>query len=240
MLSSIFSSRFTVLAWTTVYYRVYMGHEAMQLKNSVYQDDQTLGRIVATSVPPPHTVKSLTHFVTRVEGITNVTKCDLFLDLMSQEPIDEGPLSILGNDGPGSTPERAMAFVYSVKIVPTPVIPPPPKRVLSPVPQGRTSPQLVRSPTPLVRSSAVHAEFHKRVIAIQDCGMYFVPPQISYIRLKFTTRRRSESCMHTDNSSMNPHFLSFKRGDILNVASKSRWETFSGNGGGGWMASLLR
>jgi len=187
-----------------VYYRVYMGNGAIQLENPVYQEDQTLGRIAATSVPPPHTVKSLIRLITRVEGVTGVTKCELFLDLTCLEPIEEGPLLILGKDGPGCTPERALAFVYSVKSPPTLRIPSPTKHVRSPTPLSRPPGPLGRPPTPLVRSSADNAKFHKRLIATQDC----------------------------DNSSINPNFLSFRRGDVLDALSKSRWEIFSGNGGG--------
>jgi hypothetical protein len=135
-----------------VYYRVYIRGQAIQSNMAVYQEDRTLGRIPATSVAPPQTVDALKRCVTRAEGIINFTNCDLFLDLTCDAPVNEGPLSIIAKDCPGSTPERAMAFVYSL-------------------PESPPSQEIV--PTIATPKPASRTRFNQKIIAIQDCGMWF-------------------------------------------------------------------
>jgi hypothetical protein len=202
-----------------VYYRVYIEDEAIDSRKPAYLDDKTLGRILATSVAPPHTVKSLKRCISKVEGIDSFSKCELFLDLTSNSPLDEGPVSILSEQSIGSKPEKAIALVFStpteevaprtslVRIISTPEPAPPPRsQTLTPVFLTR---------------------FNKKMIAIQDCGKQFWKKEVSR-RLNDD----STTVFPADNSSLNPRFLNVKKNDILSTDGVARWEVFAGRGGG--------
>jgi len=120
---------------------MFMESEPIPPRRAEYPGDH-LGRIPATSVTPPHTVNSLKRCITEAEGIINVPRCDLYADLNSESRMNQGPISIIAADSLGSTPETAIALVYSIS------------------PQESTS-------TPRV---AVNPKFTKKIAAIQDCN----------------------------------------------------------------------
>jgi hypothetical protein len=128
---------------------MYVEDESIPSRKAVSAND-TLGRIPATSVPPPHTVDSLKRCITKAEGIINVIKCDVYSCLTSGTPMTQGPVSILASesDCPGSTPERAIALVYTIA-------------------------EEVAPKTPVVTPNS---KFNKRIVAIQDCSEHLQCP----------------------------------------------------------------
>jgi hypothetical protein len=134
-----------------VYYRMFVEDEPIQSRKPVNAFDQTLGHILATSVTPPHTVDSLKRCITKAEGIKNFVKCDLFVDLTSEVPMGKGRISILANDRPGSTPERAMALVYSV---------------------SAPSQEVVIAPNISAPMPDFDSRFNKKIVAVQDCSKH--------------------------------------------------------------------
>jgi hypothetical protein len=75
-------------------------------------DDLPLGRIDAHFVAPPHTVASLKRCISNAERFTYFDCDKLFIDISSDSPMDdELSVSILTNEGPGTTPEDSMALV---------------------------------------------------------------------------------------------------------------------------------
>jgi hypothetical protein len=80
------------------------------------------------SIVPPHTVTSLKGCIAKIEGIHSSSRCQLFNYLESEAPVDDGPLSILAGDCPGSTVDRPIALVFSASCdSPTTLIDMPPE-----------------------------------------------------------------------------------------------------------------
>jgi hypothetical protein len=96
---------------TIVYYQVYKKRGAVPSKQPADPSDSYVGRISVDSVPPPHTAKSIIRCISKVEEIENSMQSQLFINISSESPIDEGYISILTSDRPGSTPEDPLAFV---------------------------------------------------------------------------------------------------------------------------------
>ena len=138
----------------TVYYRLYTSDGPISTRKPIVANDRFLGRITATSVPPPHTVASLMRCISRAELINPSVPSNLYNDLSDISPVDDGPVSILQADGIGSTRQNAVAILYS------PVTPLMANRAPEPEP---TQPS-----------------FNMKIKAKQDCGM----PYYGYTLLK--------------------------------------------------------
>jgi hypothetical protein len=94
-----------------VYYQVYKKRGAVPSKQPADPNDSYVGRISVDSVPPPHTAKSIIRCISKVEHIENSMQSQLYVNISSESPIEEGYISILTSDRPGSTPEDPLAFV---------------------------------------------------------------------------------------------------------------------------------
>ena len=95
-----------------VYYRIYAEDGAIPSKTPVAPGDLFLGRIKATSVPPPRTVKVVKCSIAKVENIKDRESTTLFLTPCSETPMDDAEkVTILNGTGPGSTPQEPLALV---------------------------------------------------------------------------------------------------------------------------------
>jgi hypothetical protein len=94
-----------------VYYQVYKKRGAVPSKQPADPNDAYVGRISVDSVPPPHTAKSIIRCISKVEHIENSMQSQLYVNISSESPIEEGYISILTSDRPGFTPEDPLAFV---------------------------------------------------------------------------------------------------------------------------------
>ena len=96
----------------------------MPSKVAFDEEEPCLGRIRADSVAPPHTVASLKRRISRVEQTPALVNADLFEDISSDDPLEEGHVSILGADCPGLSPDVPMAIVQTTIVqVESPSIP---------------------------------------------------------------------------------------------------------------------
>ena len=94
---------------------MYAEDGAIPSKTSVAPGDPFLGRIKATSVPPPHTITTLRYSIGNLEDITDITETSLFLTPYSQSPMsDTDKVAILNRNGLGSTPQKPLAFVARI------------------------------------------------------------------------------------------------------------------------------
>ena len=97
-----------------VYYRVYAEDGAIPTKTPVAPGNPFLGRIKATSVSPPHIVKTLRCSIAKVEGIKDPNKTSLFLTPYCQSPVCDTDKVILNGNGLGSTPHEPLAIVARI------------------------------------------------------------------------------------------------------------------------------
>jgi hypothetical protein len=112
-----------------IYYRVYKQHGAVLSKQPADPNIPSVGRISADSVPPPHTAESIMRCISKIEDLDSSKTSQLFIDISSEYPIGDRPVSILSSDRPGSTPENPMAFVIEPVLassLPAPVVVPTP------------------------------------------------------------------------------------------------------------------
>ncbi|KIM81236.1 hypothetical protein PILCRDRAFT_821690 [Piloderma croceum F 1598] len=95
-----------------VYYLVYTENGARRSKQPVDSDNPYLARIWAKQVTPPHTVTSLKHCICDIERIPQAfIRGQLFSNILSESPMNEGRISILTSNGLGFKPEQPMAFI---------------------------------------------------------------------------------------------------------------------------------
>lgn len=118
-----------------VFYRVFVNDAPREVGDPIYENDRYIGRILATSIAPPHTAESLKRSISIAEGIINYSRCDIFLDWTGGEPVSDGPISIMVDDCPGSTPVRSMLVVFSLSTPETAPLLLAPADVPVPVPQ---------------------------------------------------------------------------------------------------------
>ena len=89
---------------------------AIPSKTPATPDDPFLGRIKASSVPPPHTVKAMKLRIAKAEDIklNDPTSISLFLTPGNQSPMgDADKVNIRDRTqaGPGYTPQKPLALV---------------------------------------------------------------------------------------------------------------------------------
>jgi hypothetical protein len=106
-----------------VYYRIYEKHGAVLSKQPADSTKPFVGRINVDSIPPPHTAKSIVRCVSRIEGLDQSKQLQLFSSISHESPIDEGHVSILTRNYPGSTPDDPLALMGSQISVAVPVPP---------------------------------------------------------------------------------------------------------------------
>ena len=83
------------------------------MKQPAGSNDPCVGRVSITSIPPPHTASSIMRCIFKIEMVHSYEECQLFPSLSNASPLGVEHVSLFGNDGPGSTPEDAMAVVVS-------------------------------------------------------------------------------------------------------------------------------
>jgi hypothetical protein len=94
-----------------VYYLLYANKSAIPSKVAFDPEERSLGRIRADSIAPPHSPASIKRCISRAEGNPALADALLFVDISSDTPLKEGPISILHTDGPGLSPDEPMAIV---------------------------------------------------------------------------------------------------------------------------------
>jgi len=72
------------------------------------------GRVAASHVTPPHTVKSVKRLLCKHEGVLDVDRTELFSALSSESELgDQDRLQVLAEGGPGSLAKDPMALVIN-------------------------------------------------------------------------------------------------------------------------------
>src|SRR5262249_2267376 len=96
-----------------VYYQVFSPSGIIPSKSSFSKDDPATGRVIASHITPPQTVRSIKMFLCKEEGISDIHSIDLFASAVtSRSPLSEREfLDILSPDGPGSAAHNPMALV---------------------------------------------------------------------------------------------------------------------------------
>jgi hypothetical protein len=112
-----------------VYYRAFFDDGAVPTLHPATPDDPFLGRVLATSIAPPHNVYSIKCGLAKHEDIDNGHMSDLFLTRSSRQPISESlitrtswgntttGINIFEPGGAGYTPENALAVVVKLPYV---------------------------------------------------------------------------------------------------------------------------
>ena len=98
-----------------VYYRVFLLDSAHRTLHPATPDDPFLGRVLATSIAPPHNVDSLQRCLAKHEGINELGhSLSLFLTGSSHKPMkNTRKIDISNCTGAGSTPQEALALIVS-------------------------------------------------------------------------------------------------------------------------------
>jgi hypothetical protein len=86
-------------------------------KRPVDSNSRYLGSINVDCIPPPHTAKSITRCISKIEKVDKFGIPQLFTSMSDESPIGDGHVSILTSNRPGPTPEEPMAFVVRTKQV---------------------------------------------------------------------------------------------------------------------------
>ena len=101
-----------------VYYLLYADDCGAPSKVAIDPEDPPLGRIRADSVAPPRSLDSIKRCISRVERNPGLAHANIFANLSCVAPLKEGRISILGTDGPGLSPDEAMAIVVESPPIP--------------------------------------------------------------------------------------------------------------------------
>lgn len=99
---------------SAVYYRLFTEDGEVPSKCPVNKDDPSLARIDARLIAPPHTVASIKRCLANFEGLgyfISASSAKLYVNLLSESPMDREHVSILTSHRPGSTPEEPMGLV---------------------------------------------------------------------------------------------------------------------------------
>jgi len=97
-----------------VHYRIYIERGAFLPQSSAETRDPTIGRILARSVPPPHTAASLKERLCVAENVSDLSCAQLFLSCTARSAINDGDrISLLTGTGPGILPHDPMSLVIS-------------------------------------------------------------------------------------------------------------------------------
>ena len=97
-----------------MYYQIFADN--IEIPSKVFFDpgEPSIGRIRADSVVPPHSLSSIKRRISRVEETPALVNADVFADISADSPLNEGPISIHGTDGPGLSPDKPMAIVQVI------------------------------------------------------------------------------------------------------------------------------
>jgi hypothetical protein len=108
-LSCLSTSSFLFAQLLAVYYRVFFEEGAVPTLHPATPDDPFLGRILATSIAPPHNVASIKSGLATHERMNYGRDSIRFF---TGSPMDDTMLiDILKRTGAGSTPENAVAVI---------------------------------------------------------------------------------------------------------------------------------
>jgi hypothetical protein len=97
-----------------VYYMLYADGDQMPSKVAIDLKEASLGRIRADYITPPHSLTSFKLYLSRVERNLALTyAANLFEEISSASPLEEGQISNLRTGGPGLSPNEPMAIVLT-------------------------------------------------------------------------------------------------------------------------------
>jgi WD40 repeat protein len=97
-----------------VYYQVFSPDGAIESKHFFSEGDPYTGRVVASRITPPHTVKCIKRFLCKQENISDFEQTDLFATITSDSGLsDQAGLQILSGNGPGSAADNPMALIIN-------------------------------------------------------------------------------------------------------------------------------
>ena len=88
----------------------------MPSKVAIDPEEPSLGRILADSVPPPHSAASIKRCISREERNPELANAEIFADISCETPLKEGHIPILCTDCPGLSPDKPMAIVQNVQM----------------------------------------------------------------------------------------------------------------------------
>jgi hypothetical protein len=93
---------------------LYADGDQMPSKVAIDPDEPSLGRIRADYITPPHNLTSFKLCLSRVEKNPALAYgANLFEDISSVTPLEEGQISNLRSGGPGMSPNEPMAIVLT-------------------------------------------------------------------------------------------------------------------------------
>ena len=98
-----------------VHYLLYADGGLIPSKMAIDLDseDPFVARIRADYIAPPHGLASFKGCLSRVERNPLLARADIFEDISSATPLEEGQMSNFRTDGPGMSPNEPMAIVLS-------------------------------------------------------------------------------------------------------------------------------
>jgi hypothetical protein len=98
-----------------VYYRVYSGDNALEVKNHVDPNDPFLGRVLAIRIPPSHSAAHLKRHLSKQENIPEDKHIEFYGNLACRAPLkDTDHVDIIDPVGAGSTPGDPIALVILI------------------------------------------------------------------------------------------------------------------------------
>jgi hypothetical protein len=109
---------------TPVYYKLFDEEELCKIRHPIYANNPYIGQVDATLITPPHTVSTLVERICKKEnkgfGIDwdseDAFSTILFKSITSPTQYAlEDPLSLLGEDRPGSTPQNPVILKVGYK-----------------------------------------------------------------------------------------------------------------------------
>ncbi|KIJ94039.1 hypothetical protein K443DRAFT_371199 [Laccaria amethystina LaAM-08-1] len=83
-----------------MHYVVFAEDEPMESRRPIYDNDRSMGRILVKSVPPPHTVRTISRVLRRIEGFNASDASQLFVPLSNRVPEEDSTYVNLSGHSP--------------------------------------------------------------------------------------------------------------------------------------------
>lgn len=109
-----------------VYYRIYSDDDAIECKTAFDPSDPALGRLIASKIPPPHTVLAITRHIAKREGTFDASNASMYGRVSDAIALDvSSRIEVMQGDGVGSTAEQPLAILLSSPTTPHGTLPSP-------------------------------------------------------------------------------------------------------------------